>query len=59
MCLEWIILACARQISPFLIVTSSSSITAEDQRALYKGPPGGKELVCFWKWAIRADKVII
>lgn len=40
MCLEWIILACARQISPFLIVTSSSSITAEDQRALYKGPRG-------------------
>lgn len=29
MCLEWIILACAGNISPFLMVTSSRSITAK------------------------------
>lgn len=59
MCLEWIILACARHILPFPAVmssSSSSSIVAGDQAALLGGPQKKLGCLCMWLGDSWADK---
>lgn len=53
MCLEWIILACARHISPSSTVTSSSSLAAGPRQ--FSDPRKQAGIFWRWCWGVRSE----